>query len=176
MGWVDIEVLVRQKPPTKKEAQEVLDNIARRAKPRFYADEGFPQQAVELLKDTSARVQTAREAGLIGHSDEDHIAYALRKGLVLLSCDRDFLDERRHPIIHCPAIFVFDFGSGSESEMKQAFRCLEGVFRMPQFYDKWWKVDAKRDTWTEFVRHQDGSVSRSRMRVWRGTVQEWVGD
>ena len=45
----------------------------------------------------------------------------------------------------CPAIFVFDFGFGSRQEIKQNFRCLSGVFRAPQFYDKWCKVDAKRE-------------------------------
>lgn len=174
MAWVDLDMIVRQNPPTEKEAQQVLDFIALKAKARFYADEGFPQPAVELLKGTGARVQTAREAGLVGRSDEDHTAYALKNGLVLLSCDRDFLDERRHPLIHCPAIFVFDFGSGSEAEMKQAFQCLEGVFRAPQFFDKWSKVDAKRESWAELVRHQDGSVSRNRRRIWRGKIQEWV--
>ena len=106
MTWVNIEVLVRQNPPTQKEVQQVLDFMALKAKPRFYADEGFLQQAVQLLKGAGARVQTAREAGLVGHSDEDHIGYALRNGLVLLTCDRDFLDEQRHPLMHCPAIFV----------------------------------------------------------------------
>jgi predicted nuclease of predicted toxin-antitoxin system len=176
MAWVNIEELVRQNPPSQKEIQQGLDFMALKAKPRFYADEDFPQQAVDLLKAAGARVQTAREAELVGRSDEDHRAHALREGLVLLSRDRDFLDERRHPLIHCPAIFVFDFGAGSEAEMKQAFRCLKGVFRTPQFYDKWWKCDAKREAWTELVRHQDGTVSRTRMRVWEGTLQEWVDD
>jgi predicted nuclease of predicted toxin-antitoxin system len=176
MAWIDLEVLVRKNPPTQKEVQQVLDFMALRAKARFYADENFPRQAVELLREAGARVRTAQEVGLGGHPDEKHIAYALKKVLVLLTCDRDFLDERRYPIIHCPAIFVFDFGSGSASEMKQAFRCLDGVFRAPQFYDKWWKVDAKRDSWIELVRHQDGSTSRNRRRLWGGTIQEWMDD
>src|SRR5262249_48000457 len=86
-------------------------------------------------------------AGLSGHDDGDQIAYSLRNGLILVTSDRDYLDERRHPIIHCPAIFLFDFGFGTPYEMRQAFRCLEGALSMPQFYDKWWKVDAKRDCW-----------------------------
>jgi hypothetical protein len=35
--------------------------------------------------------------------------------------------------MNCPAIFVFDFGSGSLEEMKQAFSCLAAVFRTPNF-------------------------------------------
>jgi len=172
--WVDIEAIVTADPPTPKEAQQVLDFLARRAKARFYADENFPKQAVSLLRDMGARVHTAQEIRLTGHPDENHAAYALKRGLVLLTCDRDLLDEKRFPLIHCPAIFVFDFGNGTVRELKQAFRCLAAVFRTPQFFDKWWKVEAKRDLWTELVRHQDGTVSRHRYRIWRGKLQEWV--
>jgi predicted nuclease of predicted toxin-antitoxin system len=172
MTWVNIEVLVKQNPPTQKEAQQVLDYLARRAKARFYADEDFPAQAVHLVREMGAKVRTNREAGLSGHDDGDQLAYARRNGMILLSCDRDLLDERRYPIVHCPAIFVFDFGSGSSREMKQTFWCIAGALRMPQFFDKWWKVDAKRDCWTELVRHQDGSTSRHRQRLWRGKIQE----
>lgn len=176
MTWVNIEVLVEQNPPTRKEVQQILDYRSRRATARFYADENFPTPAVQLLRKMGARVQANQEAGLSGHDDGDQIAYAWRNGLILLTCDRDYLDERRYPIIHCPAVFVFDFGSGSTEEMRQAFRCLESALSMPQFFDKWWKVDAKRDCWTEFVRHLDGTTSRNRLRLWRGKVQEWVDD
>ena len=74
-----------------------------------------------MLRAKGAKVQTNREAGLRGHADQDQLAYARKNGSVLVTCDRDFLDERRYPLIHCPAIFVFDFGSGSLEEMNQAF-------------------------------------------------------
>jgi predicted nuclease of predicted toxin-antitoxin system len=174
MPWVNIEELVARNPPTHKEAQQVLGYLARGAKARFYADENFPPKAVTLLREMGAKVKTAKNAGLTHHPDEAHAAYALRNGLALLTCDRDFLDERKFPIVHCPAIFVLDFGSGSTHEIKQTFRCLTTVFRMPQFFDKWWKIDGKREGWTELVRHLNGSTSRHRMRLWRGVVQEWV--
>jgi predicted nuclease of predicted toxin-antitoxin system len=174
MSWVDIELLTANNPPTAEEVRQVLLYRARRAKARFYTDEHFPTRAVELLRRMGGRVETTHETRRTGHPDEGHAAYALRNGLVLLTCDRDFLDNRRFPLIHCPAIFVFDFGSGSVREMQQAFRCLAGVFRTPQFYDKWWKVDAQRDCWTEYVRFQNGTTSRSRFRLWRGRLQEWI--
>jgi hypothetical protein len=127
-----------------------------------------------MIRSKGAKVVTAYEAGLLGHPDENYRAHALKNGLVLVTCDRDYLDEKRHPLIHCPAIFVFDFGSGSTSEMRKTRRCLGAVLRMPQFCDKWWKVDAKRDSWTEYVRHQNGTTSRSRYRLWCGKIQEWI--
>ena len=174
VGWTNIEDLVAADPPSRRDAQEVLEYLARRAKARFYADENFPADAVEILRSIGASVLTAQDADRTGHPDENHAAFALKNGLVLVTCDRDFLDERRHPLIHCPAIFVFDFGSGSALEIRQAYRCLAAVLRMPQFFDKWWKVDARRDSWTELVRYQNGETTRRRYRVWRGMLQEWV--
>jgi len=169
--WTDLKVTEMPKP---KEVQQVISYLKRKAKPRFYADENFPEQAINLLRSMGAKVQTNYQAGLSGHPGQDQLAHALRNSLVLLTCDRDFLDERRHPLIQCPAIFVFDFGSGTVEEIKQAFSCLAEVFHAPQFYDKWCKVDAKRECWTEFLRHLDGTTSRTRRRLWEGRLQEWV--
>src|SRR6516165_10695680 len=102
MAWVNIEDLVAQNPPSQKEVQQVLDYLSRKAKARFLADENFPEPAVKLLREMGGKVQTTDAAGLKRHPDENHIAYALRKGLVFVTCDRDFLNERRFPLVHCP--------------------------------------------------------------------------
>jgi hypothetical protein len=175
MGWVNLIELVRDNPPTEKEVEQVLEFRRRKAKARFYADENFPALAVEVLRKIGARVVTVQQVGHRKHPDENHAAYALKHGYILVTCDRDYLDESRFPLIHCPAIAVFDFGSGFRpEEIRQSFTCLQRVLRSPQFFDKWTKIDAKRDSWTEFSRHLDGTTSRSRYRVYRGNLQEWV--
>ena len=156
--------------------EQIFEYKGRRAKPRFYADENFPEAASELLRRLGARVSTAQEVRLRRHPDENHAAYALRKGLILLSCDRDYLDERRFPLIHCPANVVFDFGSGSIQEIRAAFTCLKTMLGIPQIFDKWIKIFAKSTSWTEYARHLNGTTSRSRFRVYRGNLQEWVED
>lgn len=159
--WVDFKA----EGASQKEVRQIWEYFKRKAKARFYADENFPEPAISLLRTMGAKVQTNHQAGLSGHPDQDQLAYARRNGLVFVTCDRDFLDERRYPLMNCPAIFVFDFGSGSLEEMKQAFSCLAAVFRTPQFYDKWCKVDAKRDCWTQHFRHLDGTTSKTRLRL-----------
>jgi predicted nuclease of predicted toxin-antitoxin system len=176
MAWVDIEDIVRRDPPNKEEALEVFDYLKRKAKPRFYADENFPPRAIQALKKMGANVLTVADSGLAGHSDEDHAAYALKNGYILVTCDRDYLNERRFPLNQSPALFVFDIASGTEREIRNSFSCLGSVFSTPQFYDKWVKVDAKQDTWTENMRHLDGTTSRSRYRLNRGYLQEWLED
>lgn len=176
MPWVDEEELTAQMPPKEKEAEEVLKYVARKAKVRFLADENFPARAVDILRELGARVVTVQEVGTRRHPDENHAAYALRERLILVTCDQDFLDKRKFPLIHCPAVFVFDFGGGSEREIWQAYRCMSVVFPAPQFYDKWCKFDAGRDSWTATFRYQNGTTSRSRFRLFRGRIQEWVED
>jgi hypothetical protein len=115
-----------------------------------------------------------QEARRTGHPDEKHTARALQLGRVLITCDRDYLDERKFPIIHCPAIVVCNFGSGTATEIRDTFFCLWSIFAAPQFFDKWSKIDAKRDSWTEYVRFQDGSTARQRYRMCQGRLQEWI--
>jgi hypothetical protein len=175
MVWVNITELVRDNPPTEKEIEQVLEYRRRKAKARFYADENFPALAVEVLRRLGAKTVTAQEVGNRKHPDENHAAYTLKHGYILLTCDRDYLDEKRFPLIHCPAIAVFDFGSSSRlKDIQQAFTCLHRVLGSPQFFDKWTKIDARRDSWTEYSRHLGGTTSRSRYRVYRGNFQEWV--
>jgi hypothetical protein len=90
-----------------------------------------------------------------------------RASILLGSCDLIFLSEAQFPIIHSPAVAVFDFESGSPEEIRSTFTSLEGVLSSPQFFHKWTKIDAKRVSWTEYSRHLDGTTSRSRYRVHR---------
>lgn len=175
MPWVNEEELSGAEP-SKKEVQEVRRYLARKKTlPRFYADENFPPRATALLRAGGFDVVTAAEAGKLGHPDENHAAEALRLERVLVTCDRDYLNDRRFPIIHCPAIVVFDFGAGTRTEILRAFRCLRWMIAIPQFYDKWAKLHARPGEWSEHFRYLDGSESRQRCRWHRGKRQVWVG-
>ncbi|MGO8837545.1 MAG: DUF5615 family PIN-like protein [Limisphaerales bacterium] len=174
MPWVNIEESVRGNPPSEREKRQVEDFMRRGAKPRFYADENFTTLATHVLRQMGADVLTVQEARLAGHPDENHAAYALRLGRILITCDRDYLNERRFPLIHCPAIIVCDFGAGAVAEIRSTFNCLAGAFQAPQFLDKWIKINAKRDGWTEYARFLDGTTSKQRYRFYRGRLQGWV--
>jgi predicted nuclease of predicted toxin-antitoxin system len=172
--WVDVAVRLENDAPSEAEIRQVEEYVRRNAKVRFYADENFPVAAAEILRGYGAKVITAQEAGLRRHPDENHTAYALRNGYVLVTCDRDYLDNRKFPLIQCPVIVVFDFGGGTPIEMHAAFRCLTGPFRIPQFYDKWMKIDAARDSWTESARFLNGTSARTRYRYRRRRLQQWI--
>jgi len=174
--WIDIQDIDRDKEPTEREKRQVIDFARRKAKPRFYADENFPELATAILRRFGADVLTVRDARRRGHPDENHAAEALRLGRILITCDRDYLNERRFPLIHCPAVVVCDFGRGTAGEIRDTFKCLGTIFSAPQFFDKWWKIVASRDGWTEYVRHLDGTTARSRYRFQGRQIQEWVDE
>jgi predicted nuclease of predicted toxin-antitoxin system len=174
MGWVDVESLMLANLPSAREVRQGLEYLRRHAKLRIYTDEGFPPLAVGLLRGMGARVQTTEEAGRRGRSDDDQAAFALKHGFVILTRDRDYLNERRFPLVHCPAVVVCDLGSGSRQELRKTFVCLKTAFALPQFYDRWIKIDARPDSWIEYARFLDGTTSRTRHRVYRGRLQEWT--
>jgi len=53
-------------------------------------------------------VTTSYEVGLAGHDDTDHLPYAYREGRVLLTHDKEFLDNQKHPPYRSPGIAVSD--------------------------------------------------------------------
>jgi Domain of unknown function (DUF5615) len=159
---------------SEREKRQIDDFARRKVKPRFYADENFPEEAVIILRSLKANVLTVQENRRRHHPDENHAAEALRFGRILITCDRDYLDEGKHPLIHCPALVVCDFGRGTDREIRDTFKCLGAIFSVSQIFDKWTKIDANRDSWTVYARNLDGTTSRTRYRFRRNGMQEWV--
>lgn len=142
MTWINVEDL----PPvtlSKKEEREFNAYLKKKKiTPRFYADANFPRWAVNHLRERKLDVVTSQDVGLQNRDDRDHAAYGRRESRILLTCDRDFLDERKFPLISSPAIVVFDFGEGPRSEMYDAFLALGWVVTYPEMHDEWVKFEA----------------------------------
>jgi len=173
MVWVNVEDTFVQQP-----SQQEIEEIERysklkKTKAKFYTDENFQSSAIKLLRERGFDVLTAQEANKLGHPDQNHLAEAKRLGRVLLTCDRDYLNDRIYPLIHCPTIVVFDFGLKSKAEMISAFQCLAYVASFPQFFDKWCKIEAKPGEWIERLRFLDGTSSRERLRFFHRRIQVW---
>ena len=74
---------------------------------KFYMDEHIPKAVTEGLRRRGVDVLTAQEAGMLGASDQDHLALAVKEKRVLLTRDADFLrmhatGERNHGIVFVP--------------------------------------------------------------------------
>ena len=148
MPWVNTSDLPSVEL-SKRQEKELEDYVRqRKKKPRFYADEDFPAQAVEILREVGFNVLTAEEAGKRGHPDENQLDEAKRQGRILLRCDQDFLNERRFPLIECSTLVIFDFGTTPEDEILQALQCLAVIETYPGFFEKCAKIEAKTSEWT----------------------------
>jgi uncharacterized protein with PIN domain len=58
---------------------------------RFYTDENVPNAVTRGLRLRGIDVLTTNEAGMLGASDEEHLALALQDGRVIFTQDADFL-------------------------------------------------------------------------------------
>jgi predicted nuclease of predicted toxin-antitoxin system len=172
--WQNTKNLPVPKLSEKEQAEYENYVRAKKKKLRFYVDADVPRQAVEILREWGFNVLTAGEAGKKGHSDEDHLAEARKQSRILVSRDRDYLNDRRFPIHECPALVVCDFGTGTRDQIMDTFQCLELIESAPDFFAAGVKIDAKTSEWTEIARVQEGYTTRNRFRLYRGERQVWV--
>jgi uncharacterized protein with PIN domain len=67
---------------------------------KFYTDEHVAKAIAHGLRQRGADVLTVPEAGLLGASDEDHLARAQAEGRVLFTQDDDFLRLHATGVAH----------------------------------------------------------------------------
>lgn len=67
---------------------------------KFYTDEHVAKAVAQGLRQRGTDVLTVPEAGLLGASDEDHLARAQAEGRVLFTQDDDFLRLHAAGVAH----------------------------------------------------------------------------
>lgn len=68
---------------------------------RFHLDEHCPKAIADGLRREGVDVTTTPEAGLLGASDIDHLAYAVREKRIVFTQDQDFLRLHASGVAHC---------------------------------------------------------------------------
>jgi len=81
-------------------ASAVADRI------RFHLDEQMPRALAHALRQREMDVTTARDAGLIGARDDEHLAFALRERRALITLDDDFLALNARGAAHAGIIYL----------------------------------------------------------------------
>jgi predicted nuclease of predicted toxin-antitoxin system len=87
---------------------------------RLYADENIPSPVVEYLRSQprwrrKISVQTAVEAGNAKRDDQFQFEYCRRQGLILVTLDTDFWDDRAFPLAdRMPGLIAVDARSESD--------------------------------------------------------------
>jgi predicted nuclease of predicted toxin-antitoxin system len=73
---------------------------------RFYTDEHVSHIVVKGLRNRGADVMTTKEAGMLGASDDDHIALASEQGRVIFTQDDDFLKLHAEGVNHSGIVYA----------------------------------------------------------------------
>lgn len=169
MGWENVSV-----------SEEELRSFDRyfRKEAKFYADEDVEPILIELLRDLGFKVQTAGDAGLVGRDDADHVAYAFRSDRILLTRDRDYLNDRKYPPHRCPGIVVLDIEPMSREGLVNVLWVLKRAVRPYREVWRQSKILISRDGYVTVWQKEleTGRRSKFRFRLGpHGQVQEWVG-
>ena len=142
-------------------------NRAFRREAKFYAETSVEQVAVEILHDLGFKVSTSGEVGLSEHDDADHLGYARRENRILLTKDKDFLDDRKFPYQQSPGIVVLDIDPVTQESLADALYVLKVVIRP---YREIWqgsKILISRDRHVTIWQkeHDTGRWQRTRYRL-----------
>lgn len=91
---------------------------------RFYADHNLDQSIVYVLRHEKFDVETAEGIQADKQPDEFHYRYAFKSKRVLLTHDKDFLDNERYPLSQTCGVIVFNVDTNNASQIA---RVLEVV-------------------------------------------------
>jgi predicted nuclease of predicted toxin-antitoxin system len=91
------------------------------AKLRSYLDENVPLGVAHQLRTRGIEVVAARDLGLLGVSDAEHLAHATRMGYVLCTYDTDFIELVRNGFEHAGIVL----GQPEDHHIGEWIRWLE---------------------------------------------------
>jgi hypothetical protein len=139
---------------------------------KLLADADVPKPIVDELNAANVVVKTL--ANLDRRRDDQGVLdIATREGLVLLTLDRDFWDDRKHPIHFVRRGIVFvDEPPQEYDRVLRAFGLLYGCFASSYPLD-WWNTMKARCVVEEFeikMRTRKGTVERHKFRLRAGRL------
>ena len=146
-----------------RENDPLMMSPRRYKKLKVYADENIPSFIVEEVRKIGIPAKTAVEDSMTSHSDQDIYQRAKHIGRVLLTMDRDFWNDRLHPLQKGRGVIYVDVSPNQPKEATYAFMIFYYMFA------KYWPLD-----WWEDMKAQ---VTKSgfiiRIHTWKGTVKEY---
>jgi len=153
-----------------------FDRMFRR-EAKFYAEDSIEQVVIDILRDLGFKVISSREAGLSGHDDADHLAYASRENRILLTKDKDFLNDRKHSPFESPGMIVLNIDPLNRESLEDVLYVLKFVIK--PYREIWHKSkvliskDRQITVWQR--EHKTSRWQSTRYRLSRsGQAQEWV--
>lgn len=129
-----------------------------RKRVRFLVDENVPEDLVSVLRERGYNTKSVAECELKGRDDEEIFGLAYKENRVLVTQDKDFLDDRRFPIQRNPGLAVLPAYSQNEDAFVTAFGHLLAIHG--DSHELWYEQKAHfpgDDTIS--IRYRDASTS-----------------
>jgi hypothetical protein len=168
MPWKKIPLLTRK--------QESDFERKFRGRSRFLIDHNFAARTREHPKQRGFNAVTARDIKAESKSDEDVLAVAMRDRRILLTSDRDFLDEHRFPAHRNPGIVVLPAASRDYWALITAFfTILPLVGKYPPI----WRQSLVQVTGDGVITitdrdHKSGARTSTRYRYTSAGPEQWT--
>ena len=167
MPWIELNI-------DNNETKKFSDEYKKKA--RFIIDESLGIEAAHVIRGVGWNAIFVGEVGLSGHSDEDVFAYAWRGDRILLTHDKDFLDDRRFPPNRNPGLIVLPGACGSTEVLEiELFRILRTIGRYRRAYHAY-KIHIRDDgTWAIRDAHSPSGSRNARLLKFgrHGKIWEW---
>ena len=147
-----------------------------RGKPRFLVDENLGSEVTELLKRSGWNATDVFELGINGQPDENVFSTARREDRILLTHDRDFLDNQRFSPQLNPGLVVLPGANGDRRAIVNALDELLAVIGETRNLWRAAKIEISSESeWTVLTfNRDDGKVHKSRYRFsMRGGGEFW---
>jgi predicted nuclease of predicted toxin-antitoxin system len=163
--------------PLDVSADEIRATQRLRKKARFLVDHNVHAETVPFLREDGWNAVTVDEVGLASHSDEDVLAYAQRDDRILITHDRDFLDDRRFPPHRNPGLVVVPVGAGEQVTLVRALMVLKTLIAPYRELYRQAKIVINADASVSITsrRHDTGAMHTTRYRSGaNGSWQEWL--
>ena len=171
MPWVVLDTKnVRRHQPIRNQQSRV----------RFLVDESLGVQAVHALEANGWNAKFVNDLGLMGKDDTMVFSAAWKQKRVILTHDRDFLDNRKVPPHRNPGVVVFVVGASGEDDdrLLRSFFLMQAYLKVfGQAYMIGTKIVFSDDEHLSIERKCAGGLRTSRYWVPRtGEALEWVYD
>jgi predicted nuclease of predicted toxin-antitoxin system len=105
--------------------RDELKRIIRQA--RFYADHNVDEVLISMLRQLGYDVEKASEVGFEHAIDHAQFKRAFDSGRILLTIDKDFLDDERFPFSQTRGVVVLNIDTSSPKEIARALEVLHFI-------------------------------------------------
>lgn len=134
---------------------------------KLCADANIPKPVIDELRAAGLVIDSVTESGLGRHPDENILQRARELGQVILTMDRDFWNDGKHPLQKSPGIIFIDIAPD------QLDKAIEGLVKFYVLFAKaypldWWHELKCRVTANSFVikgRSREGTVFEEEFKL-----------